>query len=142
MPFDWPSARFRTVPIRDLSVIPGPKLEPPTGFASAGSPRAGTASRAAGVASASGCAGTRPFPSLWFWHVLGGMPGYPWYALNYDCALEPWTSWPDGGLNKSIENGSALNVGPWETIYTRLIAVAYSGVNRIAGIDADGEIRT
>ena len=64
------------------------------------------------------------------------MPGYPWYGRNYNFALEPWTSYPDGGLLRAIENGSARRIGPLETIETRLLAVAYAGTERITGIDA------
>jgi galactose mutarotase-like enzyme len=80
------------------------------------------------------------FKHLWFWHVFGGMPGYPWYGRNYAFALEPWTSHPDGGLNQAIENGSAHRIGPLETVETRLLAVAYQGVDRIGGITESGEV--
>ena len=80
------------------------------------------------------------FRHLWFWHVFGGMPGWPWYGLNYDFALEPWTSYPDGGLSRAVENGSALRIGGGTTVSTRILAVAYAGHERIARIDADGEV--
>jgi hypothetical protein len=79
------------------------------------------------------------FKHLWYWHVFGGMSGYPWWGLNHDCALEPWTSWPDGGLQQSIDNGSALKLGPLQVIETRLLAVAYSGLDRIRGITPEGD---
>jgi hypothetical protein len=80
------------------------------------------------------------FKNLWFWHVFGGMPGYPWYGRNYAFALEPWTSHPDGGLNRAIENGSAFQFGPREVVETRVIAVAYSGVERVSRITESGEV--
>ena len=67
------------------------------------------------------------------------MPGYPWWGLNYDCALEPWTSWPDGGLLRAMENGSALKIQPRGVIETRFLAVAYAGIDRISGITAEGD---
>lgn len=140
--FAWPMAPEKDGGARDLSVILGPESRIAdwvrlTGFTegwygiTSGHRRVGFGLRW----------DARLFRHLWFWHVFGGMPGYPWYGLNYNFALEPWTSYPDGGLTRAIENGSALKVGPRQTIETRLIAVAYSGVERIGGIDEDGEIR-
>lgn len=80
------------------------------------------------------------FPYLWFWQVWGGEPDYPWWGRHYDCALEPWTSWPDSGLLEAIENGSALTLDGGATVETRLIATTYSGRQRITGIDEDGEV--
>ncbi len=141
-PFDWPMAPRRDGGRRDLSVVPG--MESRTAdwvrlhdFAdgwygvTSGRRRVGFGLRW----------DTGLFPYLWFWHVFGGMPGYPWYGRNYNFALEPWTSYPDGGLLQAIENGSARRVGPLETVETRMLAVAYSGVERISGIDDTGAVR-
>lgn len=139
--FDWPMAPLRAGGLRDISVIPEPESRIAdwvrmTGFEegwygiTSGRRRVGFGLRW----------DAQLFKHLWFWHVWGGMPGYPWYGLNYCCALEPWTSWPDGGLNRAIENGSALNVGPRETVETRLLAVAYDGTDRISRITESGDI--
>ena len=80
------------------------------------------------------------FSHLWFWHVFGGLPGYPWYGRNYNFALEPWTSYPDGGLTRAIDNGSAMRFGPREAVQTRLLAVAYSGTDHITGITESGDV--
>ena len=80
------------------------------------------------------------FGHLWFWHVFGGLAGYPWYGRNYNFALEPWTSYPDGGLTGAIDNGSAMQLGPLEAVETRLLAVAYAGTDRIFGISETGEV--
>lgn len=140
--FPWPMAPRKDGGVRDLSVIPGPESRIAdwvrlTGFTEGwygitnGARQVGFGLRW----------DAQVFRHLWFWHVFGGMPGYPWYGLNYNFALEPWTSYPDGGLNRAIDNGSALKVGPRQTIDTRFLAVAYSGFDRIAGIDDDGTIR-
>lgn len=50
------------------------------------------------------------FPYLWMWQVCRGSYGYPWYGRTYNMALEPWTSWPSGGLEEAIRNGSALTL--------------------------------
>jgi hypothetical protein len=80
------------------------------------------------------------FRYLWFWQEWGGGTDYPWYGRNYNCALEPWTSWPDSGLAEAITNGSALTILPRQTIQTRLLAVAYAERTAIAGITEDGEV--
>ena len=80
------------------------------------------------------------FPYLWFWQVWGGMPGYPWWGRHYNCALEPWTSWPDNGLSDAIANGTALRIGPGESVSTSMLAVAYRGTAPVTRIDSDGAV--
>ena len=139
--FDWPSAPLKSGGTRDLSVVPARdtfadwvRLE---GFEE-GWYGITSAKRQVGF-------GLRwdagLFKHLWYWHVYGGMSGFPWWGLNYNCALEPWTSWPDGGLLRAIDNGSARSVAPREAIETRMLAVAYSGVERVSGIDEAGGVR-
>lgn len=140
--FPWPVAPRKDGGVRDLSVIPGPESRIADWVRLSGFTEGWY-----GITNGARHVGfglrwdARVFRHLWFWHVFGGMPGYPWYGLNYNFALEPWTSYPDGGLSRAIENGSALKVGPRQTIDTRFLAVAYSGLDRIAGIDEDGTIR-
>jgi hypothetical protein len=140
--FPWPMAPRKDGSLRDLRVVPGPDSKVTdwirlTGFEEGWY----------GVTNGARQVGfglrwdAQVFSHLWFWHVFGGMPGYPWYGLNYDFALEPWTSYPDGGLTRAIGNGSARTIGPRETLETRLLAVAYAGREWIAGIDEDGGIR-
>ena len=81
------------------------------------------------------------FPYLWYWQVWGGGPDYPWWGREYDCALEPWTSRPDGGLLEAIANGTAHTIEGGETRTSRIHAVMWSGRDGIAGIDADGTVR-
>ena len=83
---------------------------------------------------------TKVFPYLWYWQVWGGEPDYPWWGRHYNCALEPWTSWPDGGLDAAIANGSAAQLEGGASISTRLIAVAYADREGIDGIDETGEV--
>lgn len=73
------------------------------------------------------------FQCLWMWQVYGGHTDYPWYGRTYNCALEPFTSWPPTGVAKAIENGTALIMTPHQTIETALVAVACEGegVSRI-----------
>jgi hypothetical protein len=141
-PFDWPNAPLKAGGTRDLSVIPAAEtrtadwvrlhdFEEGWYGLTSGRRRVGFGLRW----------DASLFRHLWFWHVFGGMQGYPWWGLNYDCALEPWTSWPDGGLTRAIDNGSALQVGARQVVTTRLLAVAYADAERITGISDEGEVR-
>lgn len=65
------------------------------------------------------------FPSLWMWQVYGGHDDYPWYGRTYNCALEPFTSWPPAGIQNALANGTARVLAPAEVIETDLVAVAY-----------------
>jgi hypothetical protein len=140
-PFAWPHAPLEIGGTRDLSHVPPASVRSghwirftdfTEGWYGVTSGRLGTGIGLRWDA--------RLFPHLWMWQVWGGMPGYPWYGQNYNVALEPWTSWPDGGLLRAIENGSARTIGPRETVETRLLAVAWTGRERIGGIDAEGEV--
>jgi hypothetical protein len=73
------------------------------------------------------------FKYLWMWQVYGGHNDYPWYGRTYNCALEPFTSYPPAGIGNAIKNGSALFMKPSEVIETDLVAVAYEHdrVNRV-----------
>jgi len=69
----------------------------------------------------------RLFQCLWMWQVYGGHTDYPWYGRTYNCALEPFTSWPPAGVANAVQNGTALMLRPGEQIETVLAAVAYEG---------------
>jgi hypothetical protein len=74
------------------------------------------------------------FKYLWMWQVYGGHVDYPWYGRTYNCALEPFTSYPPAGVKNAIENGTALIMEPVQIIETELAAVVYEGqgVKRIS----------
>lgn len=65
------------------------------------------------------------FKYLWMWQVYGGHNDYPWYGRTYNCALEPFTSYPPAGIQNALKNGTALVMKPNEVIDTNLVAVAY-----------------
>ena len=67
------------------------------------------------------------FKYLWMWQVYGGHTDYPWYGRTYNCALEPFTSYPPAGITTAIDNGSALFMKPGQVIETEMVAVAYEG---------------
>jgi hypothetical protein len=74
------------------------------------------------------------FKYLWMWQVYGGHNDYPWYGRTYNCALEPFTSYPPAGITTAIKNGSARFLKPAEVIETEMVAVAYEkdAVKRVA----------
>jgi hypothetical protein len=68
------------------------------------------------------------FKYLWMWQVYGGHNDYPWYGRTYNCALEPFTSYPPAGVQNALRNGSAHILKPDEVVETDLVAVAYDAV--------------
>ncbi len=80
------------------------------------------------------------FKYLWMWQVYGGHTDYPWYGRTYNCALEPFTSYPPAGIKNAIDNRTARIMKPGEVIETELVAVAYEGTG-LTRIDRDGSVR-
>jgi len=80
------------------------------------------------------------FKYLWMWQVYGGHTDYPWYGRTYNCALEPFTSYPPAGVQAALENGSALILTPGQVLETDLVAVAYEGT-AISRIGRDGTVQ-
>jgi hypothetical protein len=76
------------------------------------------------------------FKYLWMWQVYGGHNDYPWYGRTYNCALEPFSSYPPGGIQNAIKNGSALILKPSSETETELVAVAFTGITN--KINRDG----
>jgi len=75
------------------------------------------------------------FGCVWLWQELNSSLGYPWYGRVYVMGLEPWTSYPAGGLAGAIEAGTARTLGPGERLEAELRVVFYesrAGVRRIA----------
>jgi hypothetical protein len=54
----------------------------------------------------------RVMPYLWFWQEFGGTVGYPWYGRHWNIGLEPFSSYPTGGLAEAVANGTALALEP------------------------------
>ena len=75
------------------------------------------------------------FPYVWFWQVFGGGAGYPWFGRTYNCALEPWSSYPLFGLRKTIESGTQKRLEPNASVSTYLRAIAHSGASRVAKVE-------
>jgi hypothetical protein len=68
-----------------------------------------------------------------------GHHDYPWYGRTYNCALEPFTSWPPAGIKNAIENDTARLMEAGEVIDTDLVAVAYEGsrISRVGRLGRD-----
>jgi hypothetical protein len=80
------------------------------------------------------------FRTIWYWQELGAAAkGFPWWGRMHTTALEPWTSYPGMGLAEAVKNGSALLLQPGQVIETRLIALAYAGLEQVSRITPEGE---
>ncbi len=85
---------------------------------------------------------TEPFKFLWYWQSLGGGYGYPWYGRTYNVGLEPFTSFPNQGLEAAMENGTALVMQPGEKVSAWLRVVAFTGATGVESISPDGSLTT
>jgi hypothetical protein len=63
----------------------------------------------------------------------------PWYGRAYTCALEPFTSYPPGGVANALRNGTALVLRSGQVLETELAAVAYEGEG-VKRIKHDGTV--
>lgn len=53
---------------------------------------------------------------VWYWGAFGGFEAAPFFGRNYTLGLEPCTSVPNAGLERAIEDGTANQLAPGETI--------------------------
>jgi hypothetical protein len=56
------------------------------------------------------------FEYLWYWRALGGFEDAPFFGRNYNVGLEPCTSIPNAGIEAAVENDTANEIGPGETV--------------------------
>lgn len=80
------------------------------------------------------------FKYMWLWQALGGGVGYPWFMDSYQMGIEPWTSYPCSGLQEAIENRTAAQIEPGQSIYSWLTAVSFTGNRDVSHIRRDGEV--
>jgi len=59
------------------------------------------------------------FPYVWYWKVLHGLEGYPWYGRTYNIGLEFWTGYP--GFDEAKTNGSIRTIKGSEIIETMFV---------------------
>ena len=60
---------------------------------------------------------------------------------TYNVGIEPFTSYPNEGLEKAVENGTALLVDGKKEIKTTLFAVAFESNKGVTNILPDGTVR-
>jgi hypothetical protein len=80
------------------------------------------------------------FRYVWLWQALGGGLGYPWYGRTYNIGIEPWTSYPCVGLVNAVQNGSARQLQPGESLAAWLTAVVFTDRADVHHIDRDGSV--
>lgn len=80
------------------------------------------------------------FPYVWFWQVYGGGSGYPWYGRTYNIALEPWTSYPNDGVENAVKNGTARILAAKETVETSFSVTVYQKKKMVSSIDRLGNV--
>lgn len=82
---------------------------------------------------------TEDFPFAWFWQEMHASAGYPWYRGVYTMAIEPFTSWPGGGLAAVIEHsGTQRALAPGESLETELLATVFHGHGPVTGVSQEG----
>ncbi len=87
------------------------------------------------------CWDKKVFPHIWYWMVFGGGYGYPWYSRTYNLALEPWTSYAiTGGFPQVIKEGNQKKLPPNGKLSTQLLALVYTGLERVKKISPDGSV--
>ena len=79
------------------------------------------------------------FTALWYWQVYRGSLTHPWYGRTYNIALEPWTA-PYHHFQEAQAHKATRVLQPGELLDVRFGAVAYAGMQRIAGISTAGDV--
>ncbi len=79
------------------------------------------------------------FPYAILWAVYDGTPGYPWYRQNYNLAMEPQSSIPEG-LDEAIQAGTALTLDGGASLELSLKTVVFTGMAGVAHISPQGEV--
>lgn len=79
------------------------------------------------------------FPYICLWVVYGGSPGYPWYRQNYNLAVEPQSSIPEG-LAQAVAAGTALRLEGGASLSLTLKTIVYTGISGVRHIAPDGTV--
>jgi galactose mutarotase-like enzyme len=53
---------------------------------------------------------------VWYWGAFGGFETAPFFGRNYNLGLEPCTSAPNAGLDRAVEERTANQIHPEETV--------------------------
>jgi hypothetical protein len=139
--FPWPNAPLGNNGVLDVSVIPESGT-PSDLFYLTGFPETDAWYE---IEDASRGVGARVewdrdiMPYLWYWQEFGAHTGYPWFGRNFNIGLEPFSSFPTNGLAEAVDNGTALQVGPGETIHFRLQMTVIDSHDDVTPL-AEGEV--
>ncbi len=80
------------------------------------------------------------YPLFWYWQMLGGGTGYPWYGRAYAVALEPFTTMPDPNVPDIDHLKDTLIIPAHEMVSSRLRVLIYKGIRGVGRISPDGVI--
>ena len=80
------------------------------------------------------------FPYIWMWQEFRSSSGWPWFKSTYVMGFEPFTSIDDVGLAGCVENGTARQIGPHETLEVEMVAVCFETSKGVSGIDKAGNV--
>ncbi|MFB6218607.1 MAG: DUF4432 family protein, partial [Halobacteriaceae archaeon] len=85
---------------------------------------------------------TDPFECVWYWGAFGGVEVTPYFGRNYNVGLEPTSAYPGGDIpDAQRANGTLKTLAPGGTIESAFAATTYRGVESVASVTADGEVR-
>lgn len=81
------------------------------------------------------------FRYIWYWQQMGCVAeGYPWWSRTHTAALEPWSSYPTNGLEECIQNGTAMQLEPGESLETTMHAAAFVGLEAVKEVLPNGKV--
>jgi len=78
------------------------------------------------------------FKNLWYWQVFRGGVDYPWWSATYNVALEPCATLPI--LSHAVAREEALTLRAGEVKEATLVAVAFTGLDRVTRVSRLGDI--
>ena len=138
--FDWPLGPGLAGNTIDLSQVPGAEVHQEDGVYLSGLPEGWWAVTNRRLKLGIGLVWPiRVFPHLIYWSLYHGTPSYPWYRQNYNLALEPQSSVPEG-LAEAIARNKALQLEPGGRIEMTMRSVVYSGATGVVGISEAGVV--
>jgi hypothetical protein len=78
-------------------------------------------------------------PHALLWQGFGGDEGAPWWGRAYTVAIEPMSTRPMD-YETAVRSGTALRLGPRESLAFELTATAYAGAGNVRGMAMDGTV--
>jgi galactose mutarotase-like enzyme len=78
-------------------------------------------------------------PHALVWQGFGGDEIAPWWGSAYTLCVEPLSSYPMD-YETAVRQGTALRLGPGESLPFEMVASVYAGTGRVQGMTADGTV--